>query len=103
MDKPKIGDKLFLYGQFMQYLDDVDEYEYNAVMGYMTVGGYIMVAIPTDNPDSSVAGYVAEVPINAQFTPATPFDQMELADVTERLALSLPLPTGTRVWMPTTP
>lgn len=102
MDKPKIGDKLFLYGQFMQYLDDFDEYEYNAVMGYMTTGGYMVTAIRSDTPDASVPGYVAEIPINAQFTPATPFNQMEMADVTGLLALSLPLLTGTKVWMPTT-
>lgn len=102
MGRPKIGfgDKLFLYGQLLQHLDEVDEYEYNSVMGYMTVGGYLVRPIETDIEAASVPGFVVDFLVSPQFTAKTPFDQMEMVDVSERLSLDLPLPTGTKVWMP---
>ena len=97
----KLGDKIFLYGQLLTQLEYFDEYEYNAVMGYMTVGGYYVKPIKTDFGAASVPGFVVDAPVNEQFTVAAPFNQIEMADITENLALSLPLLSGSRVWMPT--
>ncbi len=104
MDSTKIrfGDKLFLYGQYLQYLYEFDEYNYNSVMGYMTVGGYLVVPIETSQPDASVPGFVVEFLYEPSLASATPFSQMEMVDVTDRLSLLQPQPSGTKVWMPTT-
>lgn len=97
--KIKFGDKVFLYGQFIQRLDEFDQYEYNSVMGYMTIGGYLVAPVETDYVGASVPGFVVDL-IDPQFTVETPFDQMEMVDVTDKMSLSLPLPSGTKIWMP---
>ena len=100
--KVKFGDKIFLYGQYLQLIEEFEDYEYNAVMGFTTVGGYEAHAIESYEPDQCVTGFVAEIGQLSQFTVATPFLQMEMVDVTEYLARRLPLPSGTKIWLPTT-
>jgi hypothetical protein len=104
MDKSQIkfGDKLFLYGQFLQYLYEFDDYNYNAVMGYMTVGGYLVVPIKSPEPDASVPGFVVDFLYEPSLSDANAIFQMEMVDVTDKLALHQPQPSGTKVWMPTT-
>lgn len=97
----KFGDKLFLYGEFMAYTEEFGEYEYNSVMGYMTVGGYRVWATKTDEIGAAIPGFVVSYLSDPQFTFETPFNDMEMIDVTNKLSLSLPLPVGTKVWMPT--
>lgn len=100
--KIKFGDKIFLYGQFMDLLEDAYDYEYNSVMGYILVGGYVSTAMKTDIVGATLPGFVAEYGEIASFTSQTPFHQMEMVDVTDKLSLQLPLLSGTKVWMPTT-
>lgn len=102
MDQSKIkfGDKFFLYGQFTQLLSEFSEYEYNSVMGYMTWGGYNVIPIETIDDGASVPGFVTEILFTPSLAVATPFSHMEMVDVTQKLSRSLPLPSGTRVWMP---
>ncbi len=102
MDQPKIkfGDKLFLYGQFTTLLSEFSEYDYNAVLGYMTWGGYNVVPIETLDNGASVPGYITEILFTPSLAVAMPFSKMEMVDVTSQLARSLPLPSGTKVWMP---
>lgn len=104
MDFPKIkfGDKIFLYGLYLRFMDEFDDYEYNAVLGFTTVGGYEAQAIESDEPDACIPGFVAEFGQHAQFTVEMPFSHMEMVDVTEYLARRLPLPSGTKIWLPTT-
>lgn len=86
----KFGDRFFVYGQFLCDLKYFGEYEYNSVMGYMTVGGYLVTLKETDTPGASVPGFLIDS-----------FDMdVELVDVTDKLALSLPFTTGSKVWMP---
>lgn len=104
MDRPEIkfGDKLFLYGQYLSYIEEFEDYDYNAVMGYMTVGGFMVHPVTTIDSSASVPGFVVEIPGQlACLAVATPFSQMEMVDVTDKLARSLPLPSGTKIWMPT--
>lgn len=101
--KIKFGDKIFIYGQFLQYMYEFGEYEYNTVMGYMTVGGYIVHPIESDVMGACVPGFVVDSGLDSLFTVETPFNQMEMADVTEKLSLSLPLLSGTKIWMPIQP
>lgn len=98
----KFGDKIFLYGQFLRDLNEFDNYDYNAVMGYMTVGGYLVNPIESDTEIASIPGFVVDFLSQPSLAVETPFLYGEMIDVTEKLALSLPLPVGTRVWMPTT-
>lgn len=97
--KVKIGDKIFLYGQFLQNIYDFDEYSYNSIMGVMTTGGYYVTLKETDEIGASVPGFVVDFGTHPQFNDVrTAKSQMELADVTERLSLSQPLPFGNKVW-----
>lgn len=98
--KIKFGDKFFLYGQFIQLLSEFEEYEYNSVMGYMTIGGYNVVPLETMNDDASIPGFVTEILFTPSLAVAAPFSHMEMVDVTGKLARDLPLPSGTKVWMP---
>lgn len=98
----KFGDKIFLYGQFMQGIEEFGWYEYNTVMGYMTTGGYSVTPIETDIFAASVPGFVAEFLYDDSLAVATPFKKEGMVDVTDKLSLQLPLPSGTKVWMPTT-
>ena len=95
----KFGDKLFLYGQYLSLIEDFDEYSYNSLMGYMTVGGYSVSLVESDNILASVPGFLVEI---ASLASQTPFDNQEMIDITNKLALSLPLPVGAKVWAPTT-
>lgn len=95
----KFGDKLFLYGQFLQYLPEFEEYEYNSVKGYMTWGNNT-IPIETIDDTASISGFVTEIlSVHSLATP-TPFSMMEMVDVTQKLSRSLPLPSGTKIWMP---
>lgn len=106
MDKSEIkfGDKLFLYGQYLTELQEFEDYDYNAVMGYMTVGGFMVKPISTMNNDASIPGFVVDFLYERSLvrTSQAPFLRLEMIDVTDKLARSLPLPAGTKVWMPTT-
>lgn len=96
----KFGDKIFLYGQFLEKMFEFPNPQYNSVVGYMTVGGYHVRAIETYVFGASLPGFVADFLVSAQFTVAPPFSQMEMVDVTDRLSHSLPLLSGTKVWLP---
>ena len=102
MDRPQIsfGDKIFLYGQLTKYITEPDTYEYNTVMGYMTTGGYLLAPIETDVFGAAIPGFVTDMPYDGQFTVLTPFNKMEMIDVTDKLSLQFPLLSGTKVWMP---
>lgn len=103
MDKPEIrfGDKMFLYGQFLTHIDEFDEYNYNAVQGYMTVGGYNVTAKEAYEFSASVPGFIVEAfGLTGSLAFETPFPDLEVVDVTNKLAKSLPLPIGSKVWMP---
>lgn len=97
------GDKIFLYGQYVQNLHELEDYEYNTVMGYMTTGGYLVTPFETDLIGACIPGFVTEIPLTSSLALQTPFSKMWMVDITDRLSLALPLPTGTKVWMPTTP
>lgn len=100
MDRPKIGDKIFLYGQFLEYLYQFSDYEYNAVMGYMTVGGFLVRPIETDVMGASIPGFVADFGFDGSLTVQTPFSGEEMVNVADQLARQTPLLAGTKVWMP---
>ncbi len=100
--KVKFGDKVFLYGQFMSLAQEFDDYEYNAVLGYMTVGGYNVKPKETDDFAASMSGFVVDFGTATsleEMTFRTP-ERLRMIDITEKLALSLPLPVGTKVWLP---
>ncbi len=87
MDQPQItfGDKVFLAGQFTSlcYLfEDYDEYtiEFNG---------------------RKIDGFLVEILSASSFAPTTAFNQVEMVDVT-KCFVRLPLPAGTKVWLPTT-
>lgn len=103
MGKSKVtfGDKIFIYGQFLQNIYEFEPLEYNSIMGYMTVGGFIVDLKETDVAGASVPGLVADFGIDGQLTPETPFSNMEMVDVTDKLSLRQPLPYGCKVWAPT--
>ena len=60
MGEPKIGDKLFLYGQLLVNLEEFNDYEYNALMGYATTGGYYVNLKKVDDDFFSVPGFVVD-------------------------------------------
>lgn len=99
--KVKFGDKIFLYGQYLSSLESFDRYEYNSVMGYMTVGGYEVYPKETDEFSAAIPGFVADFSLDAQLAVAPPFNQVEMVEVTDRLSLLPPLLAGCKVWMPT--
>lgn len=103
MDETKINisDKIFVYGQF-SVENAVFSGEYNAVLGYMTVGGYDAWAQETDIPDACIPGVVVEAGdfLSGNFELET---NRKMVDITDRLALQAPMTIGSRVWMPTTP
>lgn len=103
MGEPKItfGDRIFLYGQFLQYLYQFGDYEYNSVMGFMTIGGYIVKPIETDILGASIPGFVVEFLHNPSLTVETPFSSDGMIDVTDKLSKQTPSLTGSKVWMPT--
>lgn len=105
MGQPKVvfGDKIFLYGQFLDYLYQFGDYEYNAVMGYMTIGGFIVQPIETEIFGASVPGFVADFLTDGSLTPQTPFSEAEMVNVADRLAKQSPFPAGTNIWMPILP
>lgn len=104
MGKPEIkfGDKLFLYGQYLEYLEEFGEREYNTVMGYMTVGGYDVVPLETDLFAASIPGFVVDFLYDGSLARATPFVFGEMVDVSDKLSKQTPSPFGTTVWMPIT-
>lgn len=101
--KVKFGDKFFLYGKLLTLLEDYEEYEYNSIIGYMTMGGYDVDVVETDIPLAALPGFVVDAQLSALDAVATPFSQMEMVDVTGKLSWSLPLPPETKVWLPTRP
>ena len=102
MGDPKIGDKLFLYGHFLQFLPEFEDYEYNALMGYMTTGGFVVQLVKTDNLASSVSGFVVDFSVDTSLAVKTPFPYEEMLEVTQELSKQSPLPEGTKIWAPTT-
>ena len=103
MDEPKIGDKIFLYGQFLRDLEEFGDYEYNSVMGYATVGGYFVYLVESDQPAASVPGFVVNFPFTLCLAPETPFldtKKARMEDVSEKMSLQSPLLDGTKIWMP---
>jgi len=95
-----IGDKIFVYGQF-SVGNDIYSGEYNAVLGYMTVGGYDVWAEQTDVPNASIPGLIIEVGefLSGGLTIDT--GDKKMLDVTNRLAFQVPMLIGSKVWMPT--
>ena len=102
MDTPKVGDKLFLYGHFLQFLPEFEDYEYNSLMGYMTTGGFIVQLKETDIFMASVSGLVVDFCVDSCLALKTPFPCDKFLDVTSKLSKQSPLPDGTKVWTPTT-
>jgi hypothetical protein len=107
MDESKIkfGDKIFLYGQFMNQ-ERWDEYGfanpvYNSVLGYIPVGGYLVSPQKTDMLTACVPGFVVDFLQGASLAFLTPFPEKDLIDVTDSLSLQSPYIQGSRVWMPT--
>lgn len=100
MGQPRIGDKIFLYGQYLESLEEFEDYNYNSVMGYMTVGGYKVHPVETEIPGASVPGFVVDFRFTPSLTLETAFSTEELIDVTDRMSLTSPLPLGTKIWMP---
>ena len=98
MGEPKIGDKVFLYGQFLVNLDDFSSYEYNSLMGYVTTGGYFVKLEMSDKPGVSVPGFLVDFCSDPVYTLQTTFSDME--DVTDRLSMKAPGFSDTRVWAP---
>jgi hypothetical protein len=96
-----IGDKIFVYGQF-SVENAVFSGEYNAVLGYMTVGGYDVWAEETNAPNACIPGLVIEVGdfLSADLKFET---DRKMIDITDKLALQVPMTMGSRVWMPTKP
>ena len=103
MDETEIGisDKIFVYGQF-SVENAIYSGEYNAVLGYMTVGGYDVWAEETNVPEASIPGIIVEVGdfLSGDLQMKT---DRKMIDVTDRLALQPPMTIGSRVWMPTKP
>ena len=103
MDETEIGisDKIFVYGQF-SVENAIYSGEYNAVLGYMTVGGYDVWAEETNVPEASIPGIIVEVGdfLSGDLQMKT---DRKMIDVTDRLALQHPMTIGSRVWMPTKP
>jgi hypothetical protein len=106
MDKSKIkfGDKIFLYGQFMnpEHWQEYGYYNpnYNSVMGYMPTGGYGIIPRKTEIMGACVPGYIVDYLSTPSLAVKMPFANEELLDVTDNLSLELPLTKGCRVWMP---
>jgi hypothetical protein len=86
--KISFGDKLFLCGQFLQYVEEFGEYEPNALV--------------TDN-NIFTDGYVVEILSATSLATLTPFNDMEMVDITGNLSVNPPLLSGTKIWMPTIP
>lgn len=103
MDETEIGisDKIFVYGQF-SVENAIYSGEYNAVLGYMTVGGYDVWAEETNVPEASIPGIIVEVGdfLSGDLQMKT---DRKMIDVTDRLALQPPMTIGAKVWMPTKP
>lgn len=100
--KIKFGDKLFLYGQFLQFLPEDGEFMYNMVTGYMTIGNDSVMNVDSVSNDRSIPGFVVDFLSQASLATETPFSDAGMVDVTDNLVRRLPSPTGTKVWMPTT-
>lgn len=105
MDEPQItfGDKIFLYGQFMEQ-ERWDEYGfvnpvYNAVMGYIPSGGYLVYPYKSDMPSACLPGFLVDFLPGPSLASQPPFSA-DWIDVTEDLALQSPYFSGCRVWMP---
>lgn len=82
----KFGDKLFVYGEYLQNLSDYDNPEFNSIIDDMN--------------NIEIHGFVVDFLFTASLTVATPFSQVDMVDVSRKLSRHLPLPAGTRVWMP---
>lgn len=97
------GDKLFLYGQYLQFIEEFDQSDYNSVLGYNSFNGYTVSPISTMDSSASIHGFVVDnlgqsdslELKNGVFT-------VEWIDVTGKLARRLPILAGTKIWMPTT-
>lgn len=102
--KVKFGDKIFLYGQFMQ-VEQWEEYDfcnpiYNSVMGYIPIGGYGITPQESDILGACIPGFVVENLSGSSLAVKMPFANDELIEVTNKMSLVSPLPTGCKIWMP---
>ncbi len=80
------GDKLFFCGPHTHYVELFEDYE----------------PCSAERDDGKfVDGYIVEMMSVHSFASLTPFLEMEVVDVTDRLSVG-PLPAGVKVWMPTT-
>lgn len=80
------GDKLFLCGEYSIYVDQFEEIEENSLV--------------TDS--GVVSGFVVEILSAISLASLTPFNEMEMVDITGNLSVNPPLLSGTKIWMPTT-
>lgn len=77
--------------------------QYNTVMGYVPVGGYIVHPQTTDMVAACMPGFVVDFLQGASLAAATPFADAELIDITDSLSLQFPYIAGSKVWMPILP
>lgn len=78
----KLGDKVFLYGMFLQFLPE-DEFDYNTVKGFSV---------------NEMSGFVVDFVSIDSLAWRTAFS--DFVDVTESLTRKVPSPAGTKIWMP---
>lgn len=94
--KVKFGDKLFLYGSYLQFLPEDGEFQYNTVKGSMAINNIAVIDVNADHGE--VAGFVVEFLSIDSLASATLFSK--LVDVTTSLSRQEPTPSGSKVWMP---
>lgn len=102
--KVKFGDKIFLYGQFMEP-DNWEEMgfanpQYNSVMGYIPIGGYGITPQETEIVGACLPGFVVDFLQGSSLAFAAPFADEELIDVSSKLSLQAPIQDGVKIWMP---
>lgn len=91
--KVKFGDRVFLYGSFLQFLPEDGEFTYNTVKGHSVSGLAVM-----DVQQQEVAGFVVDFLSIDSLAWRTAFSDFE--EVTDSLTRQEPSPSGTKVWMP---
>lgn len=80
------GDKFFLAGKFTSLTYLFEDLEENSIV----------------ENGKTVHGFVVDILSADSLAPVTPFNQVEMVDVTDKLSIRPPQPSGTKVWMPTT-
>lgn len=109
MDEPKIkfGDKIFIYGQFMDlekwYEWGLDNPSYNSAVGYLPNGGYFITPKKSRVVGACLPGFLMDFLSGPSLASPAPFSGekgITFVDVTKSLALRAPITQGTKVWMP---